>query len=102
MKYDSSGPRPGGGEFGAIRIDGNGASDYRDSGKYGATSTICAVGATNCTTGSCPGTFPTTCGENSGNCDGPDCDAKPGNMTGRHANIVDFRKDYTDAALRHV
>jgi Flp pilus assembly protein TadG len=96
IKYDS-GSNPGNGHFGAMRIDGNGSSSYRDSGKYGATTVICADSMTNCTTGTCPGTFPTTCGENSGECDGPNCDPEHGNMTGPTQTIVDFRKANTTA-----
>jgi Flp pilus assembly protein TadG len=97
VKYDS-GSNPGNGHFGAMRIDGNGASDYESSGKYGATATICSEGMNDCEPSDCPGTFPTTCGENSGECDGNACDPKTGNMTGPTRDIVDFRKDYTDAA----
>jgi Flp pilus assembly protein TadG len=96
IKYDS-GSNPGGGHFGAMRIDGNGASDYEQSAKYGASSTICAADMANCDQGDCPGTFPSSCAENSGECDGYACDPKPGNMTGPTRDAVDFRMDYTSA-----
>ena len=97
IKYDSA-TNPGNGHFGAMRADGSGASSYRDSGLYGATAVICADSTTNCTTAACPGTFPATCGENSGECDGPDCGAEHGNMTGPTQTIVDFRTANTSAS----
>ena len=84
IKYDS-GSNPGNGHFGAIRIDGNGASDYESSIKYGATHTICSIAMSNCTAGGCPGTYPTSCAENSGECDGYACDPKTGQHDRSHA-----------------
>ena len=95
IKYDSNG-NYGQGNFGAIRIAGNGASDYEDSAKYGADSVICASGTPNCTTSGCPGTYPTTCAENAPECDGDQCQPKTGNMTGPTRDAVDFRMNNTD------
>jgi hypothetical protein len=97
VKYDSDN-NPGYGEYGAIRIDGNGASTYRDSGKYGSDKTICSTGTPNCTEEACDGgTFPTGCAEDSV-CEGPMCDSENGNMTGPTEEIVDFRKANTAPA----
>jgi len=92
IKYDASGGSNG--NFGAIRIDGNGASDYEESAKYGSPSQLCASGTTGCTTSECPGP---TCGETSPECDGDTCPSKPGNMTGPTRDAVDFREDHTSA-----
>jgi hypothetical protein len=98
IKYDSSGPAPGQGNFGAIRIDGSGSSDYEASAKYGSNYNICSTGMSNCTTGSCPGTYPSGCAEDAPECDGPDCAPKTGNMTGPTRDAVDFRVANTDSA----
>jgi Flp pilus assembly protein TadG len=94
IKYDSTGGNLG--NFGAIRIDGSGASSYQDAATYGSASVICAATQANCTTGSCPGNFPSTCGENAPDCDGPQCTPKTGNMVGPTKSAVDFRTQYTD------
>lgn len=95
MKYDTNN-NPGQGNFGAIAIDGGGSSDYENAAKYGATSKACAETATpTCTAASCPGTYPGVCGETSGECDGPQCDPKTGNVIGGTRNAVDFRLNYT-------
>lgn len=93
IKYDANGAQTG--NFGAIRIDGSGSSDYEYSAKYGATSTICSTAMTGCTTANCPSG---SCPETSSECDGPECTPKTGNMTGPTRDAVDFRKDYTSTA----
>lgn len=95
LKYDSSGGSNG--NFGAIRIDGNGASDYESAATYGATSSICSILTPGCTVASCPGSYPNGCAENAPDCDGPDCLSKTGNMTGPTRNAVDFRNTNTSA-----
>ena len=90
IKYDSHGGY-GQGNFGAIRIDGNGASNYEDSAKYGADSQVCSTRESNCDPADCPGSYPTTCGENAPECDGYECTPKTGNMTGPTRDAVDFR-----------
>ena len=96
MKYDATGGNLG--NFGAIRIDGSGASTYRTDVSYGSNAYVCAVTAADCTTGACPGTYPTVCGETSPTCDGPDCTSEPGNMTGPTKTAVDFRINNTSTA----
>ncbi|HEY8172820.1 MAG TPA: pilus assembly protein TadG-related protein [Dehalococcoidia bacterium] len=96
IKYDSNGGNNG--NFGAIRIDGNGASDYENSAKYGSTTRVCAVTTPGCTTSSCPGSYPSTCAETAPECDGPECAPKTGNMTGPTRDAVDFRKQYTSTS----
>ena len=96
MKYDATGANVG--NFGAMRIDGPGASVYNSSVMYGSTDVACAVTAANCTTGACPGIYPTTCAENSPTCDGPDCDPQTGNVIGPTRTGVDFRMNNTSAA----
>ncbi len=93
IKYDSGGATNG--NFGAIRIDGSGASDYENSAKYGATAGICSTAMTGCTTSNCPST---SCPETAPECDGPECTPKTGNMTGPTRDAVDFRKDYTSTS----
>jgi len=93
LKYDATGENIG--NFGAIRIDGPGASIYNTSAKYGSTSFACAATAPNCTTGACPGIYPTTCDENAPDCDGPDCTPQTGNLIGPTATAVDFRMNNT-------
>jgi Flp pilus assembly protein TadG len=94
IKYDSAGPAPGQGNFGAIRIDGSGGSDYEYSSKYGAQDAVCSVVTLNCTADSCPGG---SCPEDSDQCDGPECTPKTGNMVGPTKDAVDFRIDYTSS-----
>jgi len=62
LKYDSNTVTNG--NFGAIRIDGNGANVYRDAIKYGSTTGLCAVGAADCD-------YPSTVTTESGNMIGP-------------------------------
>lgn len=93
MKYDATGVDVG--NFGAIRIDGPGASVYNTSVKYGSNTYACAETAPNCTTGACPGSYPGTCAETAPECDGPDCTPQTGNLIGPTATGVDFRINYT-------
>lgn len=96
MKYDTTGSNTG--NFGAIRIDGPGANTYENSATYGSQDVACALTAPNCTTGACPGIYPTTCAENSPTCNGPQCDPQTGNLIGPTRNAVDFRMNNTSAA----
>src|SRR5438477_43604 len=96
MKYDATGGNLG--NFGAIRIDGSGAATYRSDVSYGSNAYVCSDTASDCTTGACPGTYPTVCGETSPTCDGPDCTSETGNMTGPTQTGVDFRMNNTSAA----
>jgi hypothetical protein len=95
IKYDSTGPYPGQGNFGAIRIDGNGGSDYEDSVMYGSDFHVCSVYMDACDDDACPVDYPTSCAEDSPECDGPNCPPKTGNMTGNTEDAVDHRLDYT-------
>ena len=47
LKYDSNNVTNG--NFGALRVDGNGANIYRDSIEYGTDNGLCAAGVTGCT-----------------------------------------------------
>ncbi len=97
MKYDATGGNIG--NFGAIRIDGPGASVYRDSVMYGSQDFACAVTAPNCTVGACAtGIYPAPCAENSPTCVGPECTPQTGNLIGPTATGVDFRMNNTSAA----
>jgi Flp pilus assembly protein TadG len=96
MKYDTTGSNTG--NFGAIRIDGPGANIYTNSVTYGSQDVACAISAPNCTTGACPGIYPTTCAENSPTCDGPQCTPQTGNLIGPTRTGVDFRMNNTSAA----
>jgi hypothetical protein len=96
MKYDSNGGQNG--NFGAIRIDGSGSSDYEDAIKFGSDSMICAQGVTNCLSSACPGTYPSTCAENAPECDGELCKPKTGNMTGPTRDATDFRMNNTSTS----
>jgi len=98
IKYDASSSSYGQGNFGPIRIDGNGGSDYESSVKYGANSNICSEAMSNCTVSACPGTYPNTCAENSPECDGPECPPKTGNMTGPTRDAVDYRMGNTSTS----
>ena len=96
MKYDATGGNNG--NFGAIRIDGPGASTYSASVMYGSNSYACAVTAPNCTTGACPGIYPTVCAETAPDCNGPECTPQTGNMTGPTRTGVDFRMTNTTSS----
>ena len=78
LKYDASGGQNG--NFGALRIDGNGASTYEDSVKYGSQEGLCTVGATDC---------PDT--------DQVQTEPEPGNMTGPTRQAVDYRITNTES-----
>jgi Flp pilus assembly protein TadG len=97
LKYDASSSSYGQGNFGPVRFDGNGSTDYETSVKYGASSQVCARGTPGCTTGVCPGSFPGTCAETSPECDGPDCPPKTGNMVGGTRDATDFRMNNTSS-----
>ncbi len=96
MKYDSTGVNTG--NFGAIRIDGSGASTYQQDVTYGSTSYLCATTTPHCSTGSCPGSYPDQCAETSPSCNGPDCPPQTGNMVQPTQRGVDFRMQNTSAA----
>lgn len=93
MKYDATGANIG--NFGAIRIDGAGASTYNSSVRYGSTTVACAETAPNCVAGACPGTYPSTCAETAPECDGPECTPETGNLIGPTRTGVDFRMNNT-------
>jgi hypothetical protein len=86
MKYDSNSVENG--NFGALSLDGNGASEYEDSVMYGSTSTVCSVNMPGCSSGT----------ETSPECTGALCKPKTGNVTGSTRDGVDYRTDNTDAA----
>ena len=77
LKYDSNNVLSG--NFGALRIDGNGANVYRNTIKFGSENGLCADGV-------------------------PDCDdpsivqTEPGNMTGPTRQATDYRINNTSAA----
>jgi hypothetical protein len=93
IKYDANNPENG--NFGPIRVDGSDSTTYQDAVTFGSDSIICAQGSTNCTASTCPGDYPSTCGETSPECDGEECRTKPGNMTGPTRTAVDHRINYT-------
>jgi len=96
LKYDANNVQNG--NFGPIGIDGSGASTYQQDLSYGSQTVACAVNTPNCSSTSCPGTFPTTCAEDAPSCDGPDCNPETGNMVGPTRSAVDFRMTNTSAA----
>ena len=77
LKYDSNNVLSG--NFGALRIDGNGANVYRNTIKFGSENGLCADGV-------------------------PDCDdpsivqTEPGNMTGATRQATDYRINNTSLA----
>lgn len=74
LKYDSNNGDTG--NFGALALDGNGASDYRDGIQYGSDLVVCAAGASGCI--------------------GPSVvDTKPGNMTGPTRTGTDYLMNNT-------
>jgi len=93
LKYDATGANTG--NFGAIRIDGSGASTYEADAKYGSNSYVCAVTAPSCVAGACPGHYPDICAETAPQCDGPICNPETGNMTNPTQRAVDFRMNNT-------
>ena len=96
IKYDANNPENG--NFGPIRADGSDSTTYQEAVMYGSDSELCATGSSACDVTVCPGTFPSTCGETSPECDGPECSTKPGNMTGPTRTAVDHRMTYTSEA----
>ena len=82
LKYDANGVLQG--NFGAIRLDGSGASVYGTSIINGTTSIACAQGVSTCT-------------ETSPVCSGPVCPSETGNMVGKTKAGVDYRITNTDA-----
>ena len=79
LKYDASGGGSfGPGNFGPIRIDGNGSNVYENSIKYGSENTVCALGVTSC--------------------NGPSVvSTETGNKTGGTRDGVDYRLENTSA-----
>lgn len=99
IKYDASSGPIAPGNFGVIRIDGNGSSTYEQSAKFGAESVICAAGTALCTVAACTsGSYPATCAENAAGCIGSECDPENGNMKGATRDAVNFRVNNTSAA----
>jgi hypothetical protein len=95
IKYDSN--NSDNGNFGPIRVDGSGNSDYADAAMFGSDSAICAEGTSQCVTSGCPGAFPEDCGETAPECDGEECAPKTGNMVGGTRDAVDHRVNYTSS-----
>jgi hypothetical protein len=85
LKYDSREAENG--DFGALAIDGTGASTYRDTIEHGSDSVICSVAAVAL---GCVDTAP--------ECDGAECLTEPGNMTGPTRAGVDYRVGNTDSS----
>jgi hypothetical protein len=77
LKYDAQSVQNG--NFGALRIDGNGANVYRNSIKFGTENGLCAAGVSGCPD---PSTVQT----------------QPGNMIGPTKQGTDYRLNNTDAA----
>ena len=78
LKYDSNNVTNG--NFGALRVDGNGASIYRGSIENGTTNGLCAVSVPSCTYAS------------------SSVQTQPGNMTGPTRTGTDDRISTTDTA----
>jgi Flp pilus assembly protein TadG len=76
LKYDSNNVVTG--NFGALRIDGNGASVYKNSIEHGSTNGLCATGVSGCP-------YPST------------VQTEPGNMTGPTKTGTDYRISNTDS-----
>ena len=70
LKYDSN--NGSNGNFAALALDGNGASQYENAIKYGSDNGLCAAGVTDCP-------YPSV------------TDTKPGNMTGPTRGGTDYR-----------
>jgi len=77
LKYDANNVQTG--NFGAIRIDGNGANVYRDTIKWGSENGLCADSVADC-----PYPFQTN--------------TETGNMTGPTRVGTDYRVDNTSGA----
>ncbi len=94
MKYDASNTQNG--NFGPIRIDGSGSSDYENDVSYGSDTHICAESTANCTVADCSsGSFPDACAEDTSQCTGPECPTETGNKVSGTRDSVDFRMDNT-------
>lgn len=77
LKYDANTSSDG--NFGAVRIDGNGSNIYEESVMHGSQTAICAQSAVDC--------------------DGPSIiTTETGNMTGGTRDGTDYRLDNTSAA----
>jgi Flp pilus assembly protein TadG len=76
LKYDSNNPQNG--NFGALAIDGSGASTYTNTIETGSTASLCAQGQ--------PG------------CSDPTATTKPGNMVGPTKTGVDYLLANTSSA----
>jgi Flp pilus assembly protein TadG len=85
LKFDSKDAVNG--NFGALAIDGTGASTYRDTIEHGADSIICSEAA-----------VAQGCQETSPECDGAVCPTEPGNMTGPTRTGVDYRINNTSSS----
>jgi hypothetical protein len=97
MKYDASGVQNG--NFGPIRIDGSGSSDYESDVAYGSDTNICAESTEGCTIADCdPGSFPEPCAEDAPECTGPECPTETGNKVSGTRDAVNFRMDNTSAS----
>ncbi len=81
IKYDASNVTNG--NFGALALDGTGASTYKATIDNGSTSVVCAQGVTTCTTVSAE-------------CSGSTCPTQTGNMIGPTRTAVDYRIANTD------
>ena len=77
MKYDSNNVTSG--NFGALRLDGSGASIYRDSIESGSDGGLCASGVPDCAYSS-------------------SVDLETGNMVGPTRTATDYRLENTDPA----
>jgi Flp pilus assembly protein TadG len=77
LKYDSNNVTNG--NFGALRLDGNGANVYRTTIEFGSENTFCAVTALDCTDPSVVQT-------------------QPGNMTGPTRTATDYRINNTSSS----
>ena len=81
LKYDANNVSSG--DFGSIRIDGNGGSVYEDTITNGSTSTICAKDIAGCV-------------DTSPVCSGYICPSQTGNQVGPTSDGVDYRMENTD------
>ena len=77
LKYDATDVTTG--NFGALRLDGNGSNVYRDTIKYGSDTGLCADSVADCP-------YPSA------------TDTEPGNMRGPTETGTDYRMENTSAA----
>ena len=97
MNYDASNSTNG--NFGPIRIDGSGNSDYENDVSYGSDTHICADSTPSCSVADCgSGSFPDTCAEDAPQCTGPECPTETGNKVPGTRDGVDFRMNNTSAS----